>query len=198
MGLGADTTSLCATCADGCLSVYDIRRSGTKGLIAMSDFQEDELLTMTIVGNGTKVVCGSQLGPLLIFKWGDFGDQKERILGHQESVDCIAKISKGAVLTGSSDGKVRAVAVNHWRIKEGICWVAADHKLPVNQVAISPDGAVFASIADSNPAIQLRSMQPIRRTLEGKEEAQEGCEDGLGDDSDSSSEDPESKKTTAT
>ncbi|CAE7230420.1 unnamed protein product, partial [Symbiodinium sp. KB8] len=45
LAMGTDGTSLCAVSGDGTLAVYDIRKGGEKGLIAMSDFQDDELLS---------------------------------------------------------------------------------------------------------------------------------------------------------
>merc|ERR1711957_57023 len=62
-GQDDNSWALCATSGDGTLAVYDIRKKGTKGLHAMSDFQDDEYLSLSIVRGGSRVVCGSQLGP---------------------------------------------------------------------------------------------------------------------------------------
>jgi WD40 repeat protein len=70
-----DGHTLLATSADGRLSVFDIRMatSGTnthQKPFRLSDDQGDELLSVRIMKNGKKVVCGTAEGVLAVFSWG--------------------------------------------------------------------------------------------------------------------------------
>jgi len=198
MVLGSDGRSLCATSGDGTLAIYDIRKNGVKGLTAMSDFQEDEFLSLAIVRSGTKVVCGSQTGVLCIFSWGDWGDQKDRIKGHPMSVDAMARVSEDSILTGSSDGKIRAVAVHNRELGSRVLGIVAEHgDLPVERLALSPCGGFFASASHGQPAVHLWSMEAAAKMFSGEDVAGgEGDGGGAGDsdvDSDDSDE-PKAKK----
>ncbi|CAE8617964.1 unnamed protein product [Polarella glacialis] len=194
MALGVDGYSLCATSGDGTLAVYDLRKNGVKGLIAMSDFQEDELLSVAIVKGGKKVVCGSQTGILSIFSWGDFGDQKDRIKGHPMSVDAMLKLTEEGLLTGCSDGKIRVVATNAKNLQHGVMGVLAEHgDFPIEQLALSPDGKLLASVSHNQPAVKLWSTEAAHQLLSGEVEKKQAAEgedaQGAEVDSDDSDED---------
>jgi len=206
MAMGTDGTSLCAVSGDGTLAVYDVRKSGQKGLVAMSDFQDDELLSIAIVRQGSKVVCGTQTGPLPIFSWGNFGDQKDRIKGHPMSVDAMVKLDEDGVLTGSSDGKIRVVAVHSKRLGSGVLGLLGEHgnaEFPMERLAISPDGKVVASTAHGKPSVQLWSTEEARRLLAGESWAEIFGEEAAGaaveeaeaeDELDSSEDEPPKKR----
>lgn len=153
-------TSLLATCADGKLSVFDIRYvsknlsnnkgggGGPKSIVlpdidpnwdptqnqqplqeeashqqqkqkqpttweshgyTQSDNQEDELLSCTFIKKSSKLLCGTQEGILSLFSKDIWCDVSDRYPGHPQSIDAILKIDEDTVLTGSSDGLVRAV-----------------------------------------------------------------------------------------
>eukprot|EP00931_Biecheleriopsis_adriatica_P101665 TRINITY_DN76758_c0_g1_i1.p1 TRINITY_DN76758_c0_g1~~TRINITY_DN76758_c0_g1_i1.p1 ORF type:complete len:411 (+),score=102.89 TRINITY_DN76758_c0_g1_i1:33-1265(+) len=198
LAIGADGTSLCATSGDGTLAVYDVRKSGEKGLIAMSDFQEDELLSVAITRDGKKVVCGTQTGTLPIFTWGDFGDQKDRIKGHPMSVDAMVKFAEDGVITGSSDGKIRVVAVHSQSLGNAILGVIGEHgssEYPIERLSLSPDGKYLASASHEQPAVRLWSTEAARRLLAGESVAavlgQEGASAEGAAEADSSDEDSE-------
>ncbi len=40
------------------------------------------------------VACSSSEGVIFLFKWGDFGDCKDRILGHPNSIDTMVDFLK--------------------------------------------------------------------------------------------------------
>lgn len=195
--LGSDNLSLCATSGDGTLAVYDLRKAGEKGLIAMSDFQEDEFLSMTIVRDGSKVLCGSQTGVLCIFSWGDFGDMNDRIRGHPMSVDAMVKLDEDCVLTGSSDGRIRVVSVFHHIHKNNIIGFLGEHgDSPIERLALSPDKTLVASASHEQPAIRIWSTEEAyklrsRRPRGGAPSA--AADDGDGD-SDDSDDEPQPKK----
>jgi WD40 repeat protein len=138
-----DGTSLLATCADGKLSVFDMRyvkRTGCSKSIVLPDLdpnwdptqnqpqqqniksstwethgytqsenQEDELLSCAFIKKSSKLVCGTQEGILSLFSKDIWCDVSDRYPGHPQSIDAILKIDEDTVLTGSSDGLVRAV-----------------------------------------------------------------------------------------
>lgn len=133
-----DGTTLFASSADGTLSIFDLRyinRKGTSRSVAVpdidphkpmvmdnnkkctwetsgytqSDNQEDELLSLVSLKNSKKLLCGTQQGTLSLFSYNMWGDISDRFPGHPHSIDAILKIDEDTVLTGSSDGLVRAV-----------------------------------------------------------------------------------------
>jgi WD40 repeat protein len=131
-----DGSHLLATSADGTLTIFDVRfvnrkhtprsvilpqldsnpqpqpsKSNTweKSGYIQSDNQDDELLSLCLIKNSSKVLCTSQQGILSLFSYGTWGDISDRFPGHPQSVDALLKIDEDTVLTGSSDGLVRAV-----------------------------------------------------------------------------------------
>ena len=111
-----DENTLLATSADGRLAVFDLRmaRSGTnthKKPYRLSDDLEDELLSLQIMKNGKKVVCGTQQGVLGIFSWGTWGDVSDRFPGHPHEISSLLKVDEDTLLTGSSDGLIRVVQI---------------------------------------------------------------------------------------
>lgn len=207
LAMGTDGTSLCAASGDGTLAVYDICKSGEKGLIAMSDFQDDELLSIVVLRRGTKVICGTQSGMLPIFSWGDFGDQKDRIKGHPMSIDAMVKLDEDGIITGSSDGKLRVVSVHSKSLGSNILGVlteqdAADY--PIERLALSQDGAQMLSTSHGKPSVQLWSTEAARRLLNGEswksifeaeaEAAEAGDDATLAEDSSDEEEQPKKKR----
>jgi len=194
--LGSDHLSLCATSGDGTLAVYDLRKAGTKGLIAMSDFQEDEFLSITIVKDGSKVLCGSQTGILCIFSWGDFGDMNDRIRGHPMSVDAMVKLDEDCVLTGSSDGRIRVVSVFSNIHKNNIIGFLGEHgDSPMERLALSPDKKLVVSASHEQPAIRIWSTEDAYklRSRKLRRGAPSVAEDD-DSDSDDSDDEPQAKK----
>ena len=91
---------------DGTLAAYDPRLHKP---VARSDQLDDELLSLAVVKNGSKVVCGSQEGVLNIYSWGLWADISDRFPGHPNSIDTLAVVNEEMLLTGSSDGLIRSV-----------------------------------------------------------------------------------------
>jgi len=130
--------------ADGTLSIFDLRKGK---LEAMSDNIEDELLSITIVKNGSKVVCGSQGGILNIFSWGNWGDISDRFPGHPESIDTIVDLSEDIICTGSSDGLIRVVSI----LPNRLLGVVGEHEeFPIERLDVSRDNNLLASCSHDN------------------------------------------------
>ncbi|KAK0205496.1 WD40-repeat-containing domain protein [Desarmillaria ectypa] len=145
-----DKKQLVATSGDGTLSVMDVRSKNTKPL-AQSEDQEDELLSIVAIKGYTKFVVGTQIGVLSIFnRSSGWGDCVDRIPGHPHSVDTLCALSESftdvdatsTILTGSSDGFVRAVQI----FPTKLLGVVADHgEWPIEKVAIG-DGQDFLDL----------------------------------------------------
>jgi hypothetical protein len=50
---------------------------------------EEELTDLCLVKNGKFICTSTSEGNLLLFKWDFFGDFKDRIIGHPNSIDSI-------------------------------------------------------------------------------------------------------------
>jgi hypothetical protein len=112
-----DGHTLLATSADGRLSVFDMRMATSRlntheKPFRLSDDQGDELLSVRIMKNGKKVVCGTHEGVLAVFSWGTWGDVSDRFPGHPSSIDALLKVDEDTLLTGSSDGIIRVVQIH--------------------------------------------------------------------------------------
>ncbi|CEM05746.1 unnamed protein product [Vitrella brassicaformis CCMP3155] len=142
---------LLATSGDGTLGVYDLRtRNGE--LEALSDPHDDEYLSLQIMKDGRKVVCGTQNGVISLFSWGDFGDLNDRLLGHPMSVDAMVKLDESTLLTGSSDGIIRIVSILPNRIigvlgEHGETLFERGESFPVERLALDPSNAILASLS---------------------------------------------------
>ncbi|KAI8975384.1 WD40-repeat-containing domain protein [Mycotypha africana] len=119
---------------DGYLSTWDIRKPE---VAAMSDQMEDELLSIALVKNGKKAVVGTQDGVLALWSWGDWGDYKDRITGHPNSIDAICKLDEDSICTGSSDGIIRLVTI----LPNEFHGVLGDHgeDMPIENLKLSHD-----------------------------------------------------------
>ncbi|ORZ13062.1 WD40-repeat-containing domain protein [Absidia repens] len=140
MVYNADKKTLVAVGGDGYLSTWDIRKPD---VAAMSDHMEDELLSITLVKNNRKAVVGSQDGILSIWNWGDWGDYKDRIVGHPSSIDAICKLDEDTICTGSSDGIIRLVTI----LPNGFHGILGDHgeQMPVEHLKLAHDKKYLVS-----------------------------------------------------
>jgi WD40 repeat protein len=99
------------------------------------------------VKEGRKVLAGTQDGVILLFNWGKWGDCLDRYPGHPEGVDCMLRLDDDAVLTGSSDGLIRAVSI----LPNRVLGVIGDHDdFPVEGLRRNPSGRLLASYAHDN------------------------------------------------
>lgn len=76
---------------DGYLSVFDLRvqSNNEKSLYARSDCMEEDLTDLCLVKGGRFVCASTSEGNLLLFKWDFFGDFKDRIVGHPNSINTM-------------------------------------------------------------------------------------------------------------
>jgi WD40 repeat protein len=83
--------SLVSSSLDGYLSVFDLRVSSNSksALLARSDCMEEDLTGVCLIKNGKFVCVSTSEGNLLLFKWDYFGDFKDRVIGHPNSIDTL-------------------------------------------------------------------------------------------------------------
>uniref|UniRef100_A0A803NDC7 WD repeat-containing protein 55 n=1 Tax=Chenopodium quinoa TaxID=63459 RepID=A0A803NDC7_CHEQI len=130
---------------DGTLSVCSIRSNKVQ---AQSEFCEDEPLSVVIMKNGRKVICGTQSGTLLLYSWGFFKDCSDRFVDlSPNSVDALLKYDEDRLITGSSNGLISLVGILPNRIIQPI----AEHsEYPVERLAFSHDKKLLGSISHDN------------------------------------------------
>ncbi|XP_028075714.1 WD repeat-containing protein 55-like [Camellia sinensis] len=102
--LASDSIRLLGTSGDGTLSVCNLRSNKVQ---TRSEFSEDELLSVLIMKNGRKVICGTQTGTLLLYSWGFFKDCSDRFVDlSPNSIDALLKLDEDRVITGSENGLI--------------------------------------------------------------------------------------------
>ncbi|GAV08419.1 hypothetical protein RvY_18110 [Ramazzottius varieornatus] len=169
--------TLLATSGDGTLSAFNLRRSK---LELQSEAFTSELLSIAIIKNESRVICGTGDGGLLIFKWGEWGFSLDQYPGSETtSIDAIETYSSEEVLTASSDGNLRLVHVAPYRMVA----YAGHHSMPFERISLSVDRQVLASTSHDDT---LRLWDVSRFASRGGEDD----EDEAGVQSDSSEESP--------
>lgn len=146
-----DGMTLLASSADCKLSVLDLRKAihpqQRKAAFRQSDDQEDELLSVRVIKNGKKVVCGTQQGVLAVWSWGTWGDISDRFPGHPASIDALLKVDEDTILTGSSDGVVRLVQIH----PDKLLGVLGDHDgFPIEKLQFNSSRKVVGSVSHDN------------------------------------------------
>lgn len=167
MTFAADSMKLLGTSGDGTLSVCSLRKNK---VLTQSEFSEDEPLSVVIMKNGRKVVCGTQNGVLLLYTWGHFTDCSDRFTGFQSnSIDVLLKLDEERLITGSENGLISLVGILPNRIIQPI----AEHsEYPVERLAFSHDKKILGSIShdqmlklwDMDNLLQGGGNAPINRS----------------------------------
>merc|ERR1711939_1280309 len=114
---------------------------------AVTDYMDEELLSLVLIKNGKKVVCGTQDGVLGVFTWGIWADVADRIPGHPSSVETMLKLDEDTILTGSSDGLIRIMQIN----PNKLLGVVGDHDdFPIEKIAMLHDRNLLTSCSHDN------------------------------------------------
>lgn len=150
----SDSNQILATSGDGTLSVNSLRSNKVK---SQSEFSEDELLSLVVMKNGQKVVCGTPSGALLLYSWGHFKDCSDRFLGHTQAVDTMLKLDEETLISGSSDGVIRLVGI----LPNKIIQPLAEHsEYPIEALAFSNDRKYLGSISHDK-ILKLWDMEEL-------------------------------------
>ena len=217
----SDGNTIVATSADGRLAVFDLRmatKGGTSSIFKhrknedetttknkkgggsisttfrLSDDQEDELLSLQIMKQGKKVICGTQEGVLSIFSWGTWGDCSDRFPGHPSSIETLLKIDEDTLLTGSSDGLIRVIQLQPNKLLgilnsniggEGQQSRAQNEGFPIEKLGFNSNRNIVGSISAHDSHIRLWDTSILH-------------DNDDDDDSDDEDEDNDQKKPTST
>lgn len=165
----ADGMTLLSASADGTLCVYDLRMALQPSvyekdkIVRRSDIQDDELLSLRVMKNGKKVVCGTGMGVLNVWSWGTWGDISDRFPGHPNSLDALVKVDEDTLLTGSSDGLIRVVTVH----PDKFLGVLGDHEdFPIEKLAFTSDRKYVGSLSHDN-LIRLWDASILKEDYDG-------------------------------
>ncbi|KAL5498028.1 JIP5 [Sanghuangporus vaninii] len=181
-----DRKQLVVTSGDGTLSVIDVR-SKKPDPLTQSDDQEDELLSIARIRGGEKTVVGTQQGILSIFnRSSGWGDCVDRVPGHPHSIDALHPLpssypsSHSTLLTGSSDGLLRAVQL----FPTKLLGIVADHgQFPIESIAIDRNGeGHWVGSVGHDEVLKLTDLMEI---FEDEEDENDHEEDDKGDEEDS-------------
>ncbi len=232
-----DGSTLFATSADGTLSVFDVRfvnRRGTPRSViqpeidphnsinavprtsdqwdkmgyTQSDNQEDELLSLALLKKSQKLLVGTQQGILSLFSYNQWADISDRFPGHPQSIDALLKIDEDTVLTGSSDGLVRAVQL----LPNALLGVLGGHDgFPVEGLAWSAGRKMVGSVShddyirlwdasllndddgDDEEEMEEEAVSTAKKGVAVKSNSDDGDENDDWEDMDEDDEDGESE-----
>ncbi|KII91734.1 hypothetical protein PLICRDRAFT_105979 [Plicaturopsis crispa FD-325 SS-3] len=187
-----DKKQLVTTSGDGTLSVIDVRSKKTEPF-AQSEDQEDELLSIVSIKGDSKIVVGTQIGMLSIFHPGRSGwaDLVDRVPGHPHSIDALCALpssypsSSSTILTGSSDGLLRAVQL----FPTKLLGVVADHgEFPVERIAVDRGGeGRWVGSAGHEEVLRLTDLKDVFEDEDDEVEEEDGVNSKL--DQEASAED---------
>ncbi|KAJ0240088.1 WD repeat-containing protein 55 [Hirschfeldia incana] len=171
MAFASDSMKLVATSGDGTLSVCNLR---TNKVQAQSEFSEDELLSVVIMKNGRKAICGTQNGILMLYSWGFFKDCSDRFVDlSPNSVDVLLKLDEDRLITGCDNGIISLVGILPNRIIQPI----GSHEFPIEDLALSHDNKFLGSTAHDS----MLKLWDLEEIIEGAN----GDASGAAEDSDS-------------
>lgn len=189
-----DKKHLVVTSGDGTLSVIDVRANKTEPF-AHSEDQEDELLSIVPIKGDQKAVVGTQLGVLSIFnRKSGWGDCVDRFPGHPQSIDALVALTSDVILTGSSDGLIRAVQI----LPNKFLGAIADHgDFPVERLALDRNKKWLAS-ASHDESLKLTDVHDALEDSDEEGEGEgEGETEGAGVDADGPGGEPRGEKAQA-
>jgi len=137
--------ALLSTSGDGTLALTDLRSNKIK--YTSEGDADDELLSVAVVKNGRKVVCGTTSGVLNIWSWGYWQDCSDRFPGHPDSVTSIVKFDEDTILTASSDGLIRVLSIQPNKML-GV--LGAHSNFDIERLAATADRSLLASASHDN------------------------------------------------
>jgi len=185
--------ALLTVSGDGTLCMTDVRMDTSRIKLKhrSEDDADDELLSVCVVRQGQKVVCGTTSGVLNIYSWGYWNDCSDRFPGHPESVTGIVAFDEETVLTGSSDGLIRVLNIQ----PNKMLGVLGEHSdFDMERLALTRDKKSLASIShdhtlklwNSGLLLEEEDEEDSKKEEAGSDEKEEdkneGDVDGKGDD----------------
>lgn len=156
------------------------------------------------LSSGSKVVVGTQLGILSIFnnKSKGWSDCVDRVPGHPSSIDALCPLppsypnSSTTILTGSSDGLLRAVQL----LPTKLIGIVVDHgTFPIERIEVDRGGeGRWVGSVGHEDVLRLTDLKEVfedgEREGEDEEAMGEGSEVEQGDDEQVAEEEEEEKE----
>lgn len=167
MALNERCSSLVCVSGDGTLSVHELTKRSCRA--RSEEDADDELLSVVVLKNGKKVVCGTQSGVIQLYSWGYFNDCSDRFPGHPESVDAVVKYDEDTVITGSCDGGIRLVNILPNKL---IGVVGAHVDLPIEGLRLAHDRQVLVS-RSHDATLNLWDLSYLRSDESDEDKGQE-------------------------
>ncbi|OAY57697.1 WD repeat-containing protein 55 [Manihot esculenta] len=188
MTFESDSMKLLGTSGDGTLSVCNLRSNKVQ---TRSEFSEEELLSVAIMKNGRKVICGSQNGTLLLYSWGFFKDCSDRFTGlSPNSIDTLLKLDEDRIITGSENGLISLVGILPNRIIQPL----AEHsEYPIERLAFSHDRKFLGSISHDQ-MLKLWDLDDLLQNTGDTQKDQDDVTESDSDEMDVDTNPPRSKK----
>lgn len=161
-----ESMKLLGTSGDGTLSVNNLRSNKVQ---TQSEFSEDEPLSVVIMKNGRKVICGTESGTMLLYSWGFFKDCSDRFTALSPNpVNTLLKLDEERVIVGTENGLISLVGILPNRVIQPI----AEHsEYPVERLAFSHDRKFLGSVSHDS-ILKLWDIdslvQDSGKTVEGK------------------------------
>ncbi len=133
---------------------------------------EEDLYSVCIVKDNRFVLASSNEGCIFIFKWDWFGDCKDRLIGHPNSIESMVKLDENTVLTGSEDGILRGVGVYPNKILACLGQHSEDDEhFPIQKLALSHCKNFVASCSHDSSIkfYEIVSFLKKRRNLKNED-----------------------------
>ncbi|KAJ9091875.1 hypothetical protein QFC21_007073 [Naganishia friedmannii] len=173
-----DKKQLVSTSGDGTVSVIDVRSNSTTPF-AVSDDQEDELLSIVTIKGGAKHVVGTQLGVLSVFeRQKGWKDSVDRILGHPASVEAMVALTDDIVATGSEDGMIRVMQVHPNKFL-GV--IATHGDFPIERMRIDRNSKWLGSVSHDD-TLKLTDVSDLFEESDNEEDGERENQDDENDD----------------
>lgn len=134
---------LLATSGDGYLTTLSIPG---KRMYVQSEPYEDELTSMGVFRNESKLIVSSAKGNFYAFNWGQFGYHCDAFTVPLSPVSKIIPITERIAVTGGEEGTLRAMHMVPGRV----LGVVGQHGLAIESLDINHSGEVIASSSHDN------------------------------------------------
>lgn len=129
---------VCAS-GDGSLTTFNIPG---KKLHVQSEEYEEELTSLGLFKNETKVLATTSKGNMYVYNWGEFGLHSDEFPSvNKKAINCMIPITENVAITGGEDGVLRAISLFPHRH----LGIVGQHKLSIEAIDVSNDGTLIAS-----------------------------------------------------
>ncbi|CAG0918630.1 unnamed protein product [Notodromas monacha] len=134
-----DKKMLISASGDGTISSFNVR---AKRFEVESEQRQEELTSLALIRDNTKLVVGTNSELLYLFDWDRFGLHSDTCSTRSKSgLSSMVTVADKIVVVGDEDGILRAVHLFPHRV----LGVVGQHEETVDRIDVSPDGKFLAS-----------------------------------------------------